>query len=302
LLDPAQKYFNRQTQLQFTALLLSEAVAQRESETAPNVIAIAGRALPLETRALTAFVSALPGDIPALLGAREWSSADRVARSSVSEAIEAMSSVRESTKPKTKPIVRSDVEIEEQLFEEPANATSSPIIKPEDSDEHPLMVTHAGLILLHPFLARFLESTGVKENTSAQLSPFHLPRAAALLYFIVTGQEEIFEYDLAFVKTLLGLTPEASLCVSEGLVTETDKAEAEGLLTSAIAHWTALKKTSADGFRRSFLQRQGLLRDTENGWQLQVERQPHDVLLEHLPWSISVVKLPWMTRPIYTEW
>ena len=165
-----------------------------------------------------------------------------------------------------------------------------------------LLAGHAGLILLHPFLPRFFESTGIKEETNVELSPFGLPRAAALLHYLATGRDAIHEYDLVLIKVLLGMNPEMPLCVSEGLIAEAEMQETEALLQSVITHWTALRNTSIAGFRSSFLDRLALLKKEENGWRLQVERQPFDVLLEHLPWSISVVKLPWMRQPLYTEW
>jgi hypothetical protein len=165
-----------------------------------------------------------------------------------------------------------------------------------------LLAGHAGLILLHPFLPRFFESTGIKEETNVELSSFELPRAAALLHYLATGRDSIHEYDLVLTKVLLGMNPEMPLCVSEGLIAEAEMEETEALLQSVITHWTALRNTSIAGFRSSFLDRLALLKKEENGWRLQVERQPFDVLLEHLPWSISVVKLPWMQQPLYTEW
>lgn len=164
------------------------------------------------------------------------------------------------------------------------------------------MVTHAGLVLLHPFLPQLFETTRIREKGSSLLSWSALPHAAALLYYLATGQEEIYEYDIAFVKGLLGIEPGAALCVSQGLLTSDDRLEAETLLAAAIKHWQALKNISIAAFRSSFLQRAGLLREDDAGWRLQVERQPFDMLIEHLPWSISVVKLPWMKRPLYTEW
>ena len=74
------------------------------------------------------------------------------------------------------------------------------------------------------------------------------------------------------------------------------------MLAAAVEHWPALGNTSITGLRESFMQRRGLLRDDERGWQLQVETASFDVLLGRLPWSISIMKLPWMTKPIYTDW
>jgi hypothetical protein len=168
--------------------------------------------------------------------------------------------------------------------------------------EFPLFVNYAGLVLIHPFLSPFFEATGVKAPNSKAIADAHIPRAAALLHFLATGQEELYEYELGFIKILLGLEPDTPILVGEGLIEESDRQEAEALLQSAINYWTVLKGTSVNGFRTSFLQRSGLLRNTENGWILQVEHQAFDLLLEHLPWSISVIKLSWMKYPLYTEW
>jgi hypothetical protein len=168
--------------------------------------------------------------------------------------------------------------------------------------EFPLVVNYAGLVLLHPFISPFFEASGVKAANSKAIADAHIPRAAALLHFLATGQEELYEYELGFIKILLGLEPDTPILVGEGLIEESDRQEAEALLQSAINYWTVLKGTSVNGFRTSFLQRSGLLRNTENGRILQVEHQAFDLLLEHLPWSISVIKLSWMKYPLYTEW
>lgn len=168
--------------------------------------------------------------------------------------------------------------------------------------EFPLFVNYAGLVLLHPFISPFFEATGVKAANGKAIADAHIPRAAALLHFLATGQEELYEYELGFIKILLGLEPDTPILVGEGLIAESDRQEAEALLQSAINYWSVLKGTSVNGFRTSFLQRSGLLHNTENAWILQVEHQAFDLLLEHLPWSISVIKLSWMKYPLYTEW
>jgi hypothetical protein len=303
LLEPEQKYFSRYTQLHFAALILSEALARHASDTVPEFVAIAKRALPLESKSLENFISTLSDSVTAMLRLGEPNRCAAIPASSILEAgVRTAPPIHD--KPKAKRVLKGQAGIQsnEELPEGTLEATSHLGTTPETVDDFALTVTHAGLILLHPFLPRFLESTAVKEKAQASLSPIVLPHAAALLHFLATGEEEILEYDLAFVKILLGLEPETPLCVSEGLIGGGDKTEAETLLQSVIDHWMALKKTSVAGLRCSFLKRQALLRETETGWKLQVERQPFDVLLEYLPWSISVVKLPWMTRAIHTDW
>jgi len=169
-------------------------------------------------------------------------------------------------------------------------------------DLYPLRVAQAGLVLLHPYLCRLLVHCNLMEPGGKVLPPFALPRIAALLHYLATGREEVMEFELGLIKILLGLDPLAPLPVVGGLLSEADKAEAQALLTAAITHWSALKKTSAQGLRTSFLERPGILREIESGWQLTVERRGWDVLLEQLPWSLSLVRLPWMNRFVAVEW
>jgi len=178
-------------------------------------------------------------------------------------------------------------------------------LKPESgpgTERLSLTVPQAGLVLLHPYIIRLLENTGMKDKGRAQLIPAVFPRAASLLHYLASGQEEVYEFDLGLEKVILGLPPGSSLPVSRGLLSEQDKEEADTLLRSVINHWSVLKNTSPQGLRVSFLERPGLLNEEEDGWRLRVERKTIDVLLDHLPWSIGIVKLPWMKTPLYTEW
>lgn len=169
-------------------------------------------------------------------------------------------------------------------------------------DLYPLLVQQAGLVLLHPFLARFFEICRVKETGREELRPASLPRAAALLHLLATGREELYEYELGLIKILLGLDPGTALPVCSGLLNAEDRDEAETLLQSAIEHWSALKSTSPQGLRSAFIERHGLLRRDDGDWKLNLERKSHDILLEQLPWGIGIVKLPWMKQAVFTEW
>lgn len=165
----------------------------------------------------------------------------------------------------------------------------------------PLAVRQSGLILLHPFVPQLFAATG----TTAPAGPPLLAdpaRAAAILHFCATGDEEVYEFELGLTKVLLGLEPEMPLSVCEGLLGQQDREEGEALLRSVVTHWSVLKSTSVDGFRSAFLQRRGMLHREEYGWKLNVERGPFDMLLDYLPWSIGIVRLPWMKKPVYVEW
>ncbi len=177
------------------------------------------------------------------------------------------------------------------------NLNLEPLIQTER-----LTVFHAGLILLHPFIHRLFVATGISEEEKPGI-PYHLlPKAAALLHYLATGSEDVFEFELGLIKVMLGFDPQFPLPLAPGLLRSSDKEEAEELLQSAITYWSILKDTSIPGFQGTFIQRRGILVRREENWNLYIERTAYDLLLEYLPWSISIVKLPWMAQPIFTEW
>jgi len=165
-----------------------------------------------------------------------------------------------------------------------------------------MLVPHAGLVLLHPFLPQLFGAVGVVRAGEKAIAADQLPRAAALLHWLAVGRTEIYEFELPLVKVLLGLAPKDPLSVAEGLLSEADRAEGDALLMAVVEHWTALGGTSIDGLRGSFLCRRGLLKPGERGWQLRMESESFDVLLGSLPWAVGIVKLSWMPRPIFIDW
>lgn len=161
-----------------------------------------------------------------------------------------------------------------------------------------LYIENAGLVLLHPFLPRLFEGLGIAVEDKL-IQP---ERALCLLQFLTTGQRIAPEYDLVLPKILCNLPLEAP--VESGIeLTDSETAEAEALLSAVIQHWDALRNTSIDGLRGTFLLRFGKLSLRDDGdWLLQVESKTVDILLNHLPWGIAMIKLPWMQRMLWVEW
>lgn len=95
---------------------------------------------------------------------------------------------------------------------------------------------------------------------------------------------------------------DTELLVSKDSLLPGDRDQVDALLESVVEHWRVLEHTSIAGLRGSFLQRPGLLAEVDLVWQLRVEPHAFDVLVDQLPWSISTVKLPWMTTRLFTEW
>ncbi|MEX8520243.1 MAG: contractile injection system tape measure protein [Leptothrix sp. (in: b-proteobacteria)] len=169
-----------------------------------------------------------------------------------------------------------------------------------------LIVPLAGLVLLHPFLPRLLGGCGVLDAAGRQIADAQWPRAAALLHALACGEPgtvpEPAEFELPFVKLLLGRAPTEPFDMALPRLPPADQEEVDALLAAVREHWTALRGTGTDALRRTFLQRRGLLRPVERGWQLRLQSEAFDLLLSRLPWSISLIKLPWMAQPLSVEW
>lgn len=164
--------------------------------------------------------------------------------------------------------------------------------------EEGIFVKNAGLVLLHPFLPRFFEGLGIARDKEI----LHPERALALLHFLSAGQTVTPEYELTLPKLLCRVPFETPVPFDVDL-REEEIEEAEALLKAVIHHWEALRNTTADGLRGNFLIRPGKLSRREDGdWLLQVEPKTHDVLLNHLPWGLGMIQLPWMDRMLWVEW
>ncbi len=164
-----------------------------------------------------------------------------------------------------------------------------------------IYVSHAGVVLLHPFLKFYLEGVGLVSDNAFR-HEYAQQVAIALLHYLATRERTVPESALVLPKLLCGWPLEQP--VLGGLeLPEAALAEGENLLQTVINYWEVLKNTSPDGLRQGFLQRQGKLTRSDTGnWKLRVEQQSIDILLSRLPWGLSMVKLPWMTEVLVVEW
>lgn len=170
----------------------------------------------------------------------------------------------------------------------------------EEADTGTAYIENAGIVLLAPFLPVFFRTLGLTEGRKFK-SRKHALKAVHLLQYLVTGKPVKHEYSLVFNKLLCGMQVNENIGEAVKL-TKKEKAEAGQLIADAIAHWKTLKNTSVKYFREAFLQRDGILSKKENSWLLRVERKSYDLLLESIPWGISMVKLPWSKNLFHVEW
>lgn len=216
------------------------------------------------------------------------------------ESVDRRSNARDDEKQKREERVR------QQAVDETAEADAPPaeIHRSykiwEKADE--AWVQNAGLVLLHPFLVRFFDQVGLVKEKQFVGQDARV-RAVHLLQYIVTGEQETPEQELFLNKLFCGLEPEYPVPSGTELTLQ-EREESENVLKSVVGHWKALKKSSPEAVRTTFLRREGLVirEGMQGGWKVMIERNSFDVLLDRLPWGLSMIKMPWNSYLIHVEW
>ncbi|MEP2935613.1 MAG: contractile injection system tape measure protein [Gilvibacter sp.] len=182
-------------------------------------------------------------------------------------------------------------------------------IKPMDNTQIPffetiplegIAVKNAGMVLINSYYPLLLNRLGLVENNrfvsdQAQLDATHY------LQFVATGQSHTEEGYLALNKVLCGLPLNTPLL--DGVAISDANIELiEGLVSAAVSHWPTVGESSVDGFRGNWLVRDGILYDQGDRWELIVEKKAPDILINQAPYSFSIIKFPWMDKPLHVNW
>ncbi len=179
-------------------------------------------------------------------------------------------------------------------------SSSSSMLEAWPGDEGPWFIDNAGLVMLAPFFPQFHRANDLlvgdhfREAAAAE-------RGASLLRLLLGGEVKAGEHTLILNRVLCGLPPE-TLVPSGFQPRESEKRNVESLLESVRQNWPRAANLSLEGFRNSFLWREGKLERNESSWRLTVQTRGYDVLLVHLPWTFAVIKAAWMPEPLYVEW
>lgn len=171
---------------------------------------------------------------------------------------------------------------------------------PEPAPDETVYLTNAGLVLLWPFFTLLFERLGYLVQLQFEEAAL-ADRAVHLLQFLVMGDDNSLEHYLVLNKLLCGVA-QAHLLPRAGLLTPEEKTTGEDLLRAVLGQWAVLKNTSIAGLRETFLQRSGRLTWHPDKVVLTVETKTMDILLDQCPWSIALIKLPWMALPLYVTW
>lgn len=213
-------------------------------------------------------------------------------------------------KSETKETATSSMKEENEM-----NVVEQTNIEEEERDEfdfiledHPLlqkkpsagMTRFGGLVLIAPFLPAFfnelkLTVDGVFPSEVEQHKALHL------LNYLGSGKTSSPEYALMLHKLLCGIEITTPVPKSVKL-SAAEKKEAMIFLDDIAGQWTTLRSTSGKALRDTFFQRNGILEKKDRSWLVRVERGPMDIMLDTLPWTISIIKAPWMQQLLQVEW
>jgi hypothetical protein len=190
---------------------------------------------------------------------------------------------------------------EENLFLTDSTSTTDEdeIFIPED--QSPAGITrYGGLVLVAPFLPALFKELRLTDNG---IFPGDEERNKAihLLNFIATGKTKAPEHSLLLHKLLCGVEITAPVPKSVKLG-KAEKKEAMVFLDDVAEQWTALRTASGEVLRNTFMKRDGILNERDGAWLLRVERGAVDIMLDTLPWTISIFKAPWMQQFLHVEW
>lgn len=162
-------------------------------------------------------------------------------------------------------------------------------------------ILFAGIILLYPYLAKFFKDLGyMSTNQTIKKSKYN--SAVAVAIYMLTGKQKAVDYQLHFIKWFLGIPERSLISVNETLLSKKEIALADTVLLSLKSHWPALKNTSINNLRESFLQRSGVMKLDQEQCYVHIERRGIDVLIDQIPFSLSIIRLPWIKQPIIVNW
>lgn len=158
-----------------------------------------------------------------------------------------------------------------------------------------------GLVLLGPYLPALFGEAGLLNENNTFRNKDAAIRGVFLLQYVCTGTTKAPEYALPLHKLLCGLPFNKSIPKTVRL-TKKEKQEADDLLDAMAEQWSSLRSPNGEAIRQGFFSRTGIIERKDGAWLIRVQRTSLDILLDSLPWSISVIRLPWIQQLIQVEW
>ena len=127
-------------------------------------------------------------------------------------------------------------------------------------------------------------------------------RAIFILQRLIANEDREYDEKDLFLNRLLINYPFNEPLPKRMELNQDELNTIDSLLEAAKTNWEKMRNTSMRGFQEAFLRRAGFIEKTEREWVLTVEERAFDILLDSIPWSYKLVRLPWMENILKVNW
>ena len=164
-------------------------------------------------------------------------------------------------------------------------------------------ISNAGLVILFPFLPMlFMRLNMLSQDRRGFNSNESKVRAIFILQHLMASEDREYDEKDLFLNRLLINYPFNEPLPKRMELNQDELNTIDSLLEAAKTSWDKMRNTSTRGFQEAFLRRAGFIEKTEREWVLTVEERAFDILLDSIPWSYKLVRLPWMENILKVNW
>ena len=164
-------------------------------------------------------------------------------------------------------------------------------------------ISNAGLVILFPFLPMlFMRLNMLSQDRRDFNSNESKVRAIFILQLLMASEDREYDEKDLFLNRLLINYPFNEPLPKRMELNQDELNTIDSLLEAAKTNWEKMRNTSMRGFQEAFLRRAGFIEKTEREWVLTVEERAFDILLDSIPWSYKLVRLPWMENILKVNW
>ena len=164
-------------------------------------------------------------------------------------------------------------------------------------------ISNAGLVILFPFLPMlFMRLNMLSQDRRGFNSNESKVRAIFILQHLMASEDREYDEKDLFLNRLLINYPFNEPLPKRMELNQDELNTIDSLLEAAKTNWEKMRNTSMRGFQEAFLRRAGFIEKTEREWVQTVEERAFDILLDSIPWSYKLVRLPWMENILKVNW
>ena len=170
----------------------------------------------------------------------------------------------------------------------------------ESNDTDSIVIQNAGLIILWPFFYRLFDKCGflIDRQFKDEVS---LQKSILMTQYLVTDSVDINENELVLNKILCGV-PQNTIIDVKIELDEMELDFCDSLLKGVLQNWEKLSNSSVASLRETFLIREGILSPNELDYKLDIFKGTFDMLIDTIPWNISIIQTTFMKNRITVNW